>query len=112
VRDNIHSYDLITAFDAFYQNPQSAQVYNIGGGRENSCSVLEAIDACEKISGRKMNYVYSDDHRSGDHIWYISSLKKFQDHYPDWRQKYNLHDTLNQIYENNISRWEAEGSAK
>ena len=98
VRDNIHSYDLIAAFDCFYQNPRSGQVYNIGGGRQNSCSVLEAIGVCEKISGRKMNYVYSDNNRSGDHIWYISSLKKFQTHYPDWKQKYGLNETLKQIY--------------
>ncbi len=104
VRDNIHSYDLITAFDAFFQNPQSGQVYNMGGGRANSCSVLEAIDLCEKISGKKMNYVYSDENRSGDHMWYISNLEKFQKGYPDWRQKYSLQDTLKQIYDNNISR--------
>ncbi len=103
VRDNIHSYDLITAFDAFYQNPRIAEVYNIGGGRQNSCSVLEAINACETISGKKVNYTYSDENRSGDHIWYISHLGKFQSHYPDWGQKYNLEDTLKQIYENNVS---------
>jgi CDP-paratose 2-epimerase len=111
VRDNIHSYDLITAFDHFYQNPRRAQVYNIGGGRQNSCSVLEAIDLCERIAGKKLNHIYSDNHRMGDHIWYISSLKKFQDHYPGWRQKYNLQDTLQQIYKNNIARWMAGHTA-
>lgn len=105
VRDNIHSYDLITALDAFYKKPQSAQVYNIGGGRQNSCSVLEAVDMCEKISGKKMNTTYSNENRSGDHIWYISHLGKFQSHYPNWKQKYNLADTLTQIYENNASQW-------
>lgn len=99
VRDNIHSYDLVTAFDCFLQNPRGAEVYNIGGGRQNSCSVLEAVDMCERISGRKINTVYSDANRPGDHIWYISRLGKFQAHYPAWRQKYSLHDTLKQIYD-------------
>lgn len=99
VRDNIHSYDLITAFDSFFGNPRSGEVYNMGGGRQNSCSILEAIDACEKISGKKINQTYSDTNRSGDHIWYISHLGKFQAHYPDWKQKYSLQDTLQQIYE-------------
>lgn len=103
VRDNIHSYDLITAFDAFFEAPQSAQVYNIGGGRQNSCSVLEAISACEKVLGKKMKYKYSDENRSGDHIWYISHLGKFQSHYPRWKQKYELNDTLTEIYKNNSS---------
>ncbi len=107
VRDNIHSYDLITAFDAFYQAPRNGEVYNMGGGRQNSCSVLEAIDACEKITGKKMNHTYSDTNRSGDHMWYISHLGKFQSHYPDWQQTYSLQDTLGQIYENNNERWKA-----
>lgn len=105
VRDNIHSYDLITAFDAFYESPRSGEVYNIGGGRQNSCSILEAIAACEKILGQKMKYTYSDENRSGDHIWYISDLGKFQSHYPQWKQQYGLHDILAQIYENNVSDW-------
>jgi len=100
VRDNIHSYDLITAFDAFYENPKPAEVYNIGGGRQNSCSVLEAVAVCEKILGQKMKVTYSDENRSGDHIWYISHLGKFQSHYPQWKQKYGLNDILSQIYEN------------
>jgi CDP-paratose 2-epimerase len=106
VRDNIHSYDLITAFDAFYEKPRSAQVYNMGGGRQNSCSVLEAVGLCEKISGKKMNTAYSDVNRSGDHIWYISHLGKFQSQYPGWKQKYSLKETLTQIYENNASQWQ------
>jgi len=106
VRDNIHSFDLIMALDAFFQNPRVAEVYNMGGGRENNCSMLEAIEACENISGRKLNWTYSDTNRSGDHIWYISHLGKFRSHYPDWRQKYGLHETLQEIYENNVQRWE------
>ncbi len=105
VRDNIHSLDLITAFDHFYQNPRGGEVYNIGGGRKNNCSMLEAIAMCEKIAGKKLNYTYADKNRVGDHMWYISGLAKFQRHYPAWRQKYTLEDTLQQIYENNTSRW-------
>ncbi len=110
VRDNIHSFDLIKAFEAFFENPRSAEVYNMGGGRQNSCSMLEAIDACEKISGKKIKQVYSDTNRSGDHIWYISHLGKFQSHYPAWQQKYGLQDTLQQIYENNVERWQEKSS--
>ena len=99
VRDNIHSYDLITAFDAFYEKPKPAEVYNIGGGRENSCSVLEAIKACETVLDKKMNTTYSDENRSGDHMWYISNLKKFQSDYPQWKQEYGLNDTMAEIYE-------------
>ena len=105
VRDNIHSFDFITAFEHFYQNPRCGEVYNIGGGRKNNCSMLEAVALCEKIAGKKLHYSYSDKNRIGDHIWYISSLAKFQRHYPAWRQKYTLEDTLQQIYENNTSRW-------
>ena len=108
VRDNIHSYDLITAFDCFFENPRSAEVYNMGGGRQNSCSMLEAIDACEKITGKKINQVYSEANRSGDHMWYISHLGKFQSHYSGWKQKYGLSETLKQIYENNVERWQAQ----
>jgi len=111
VRDNIHSYDFITAIEAFYHDPKCAEVYNIGGGRQNSCSVIEAIDLCEQISGKKMNTTYSDENRSGDHIWYISHLGKFQSHFPDWQQKYSLNDTIKQIYQNNVSRWESEQSS-
>ncbi len=99
VRDNIHSFDLINAFDQFINQPKSGEVYNIGGGRENNCSMLEAIKLCEAISGKKMNVVYSEQNRIGDHIWYISSLKKFQNHYPGWKQKYSLNDTVGEIFQ-------------
>ncbi|HQP10889.1 MAG TPA: NAD-dependent epimerase/dehydratase family protein, partial [Candidatus Omnitrophota bacterium] len=105
VRDNIHSHDLITAFDAFLDNPRNGEVYNIGGGRQNNCSVLEAIEMCEKITGKKMKWTYAQENRSGDHIWYISHLGKFRSHYPGWKQTYRLHDMLQQIYKNNIERW-------
>jgi len=98
VRDNIHSYDLITAFDCFYKNPRYGEVYNMGGSRFSNCSLLEAIKMCEKITGNKMLVSYSDKNRVGDHIWWISDIRKFQNHYPEWRYKYSLFDTLTQIY--------------
>jgi CDP-paratose 2-epimerase len=99
VRDNIHSYDLIQMFDAFYANPRQGEVYNAGGGRFSNCSMMEAITICEGITGNKMNYQYSNDNRIGDHIWYISDLTKFRTHYPQWEQKYNCEDILVQIHE-------------
>ena len=98
VRDNIHSNDLVNMFWHFYQNPKPGEVYNAGGGRFANCSMLEAIEMCEEISGNKMNYVYSETNRIGDHIWYISDLTKFRLHYPDWKQKYDLSTTLAEIF--------------
>jgi len=98
VRDNIHSFDLITAFDEFYKAPRIGEVYNIGGGRKNNCSMLEAIEMCEEIAGKKMHSKYCEQNRIGDHIWYISDLSKFQRHYPHWQQKFTLKDTVRQIY--------------
>lgn len=105
VRDNIHSSDLITAFYEFYINPGVGEVYNMGGGRESNCSMLEAIELCEQITGRKLNYSYTEDNRSGDHIWYISDLSKFKAKYPDWSITYNVPQILREIYEHNIERW-------
>ena len=97
VRDNIHSFDLVQAFDHFYQNPRSGEIYNIGGGRSNSCSIVEAIGLCEKLSGKKMKWTLREAPRKGDHIWYISSLKKFQKHYPVWKQTRTLQNILTEI---------------
>ncbi len=105
VRDNIHSYDLVAAFDQFYQKPREGEVYNIGGGRKNNCSMLEAIAMCEQISGKKMNYAISEKNRIGDHIWYVSGLGKFEKQYPSWKQKYSLQETLQEIHDNNVKRW-------
>ncbi|MEZ4909319.1 MAG: NAD-dependent epimerase/dehydratase family protein [Saprospiraceae bacterium] len=99
VRDNIHSFDLITMFDEFYKNPKSAEVYNAGGGRFSNCSMAEAITICQEITGNKMNYQYSDQNRIGDHIWYISDTNKFKNHYPDWKQTKNVTDILCEIFE-------------
>ncbi|NJM72928.1 MAG: NAD-dependent epimerase/dehydratase family protein [Scytonema sp. RU_4_4] len=108
VRDNIHSSDLISAFYEFYKSPSVAAVYNIGGGRESNCSMLEAIDICQEITGKQMNDSYTDENRIGDHIWYISDLSKFKAQYPDWSIKYDVKQILREIYEYNIERWTRE----
>ncbi len=105
VRDNIHAWDLVNMFWHFYQSPRlGGEVYNAGGGRFSNCSMLEAIDICEEITGNKMNYTYTDNNRSGDHIWYVSDLTKFKTHYPEWDYKYSLQVTMEQIFENMRSR--------
>ncbi|MEZ4726567.1 MAG: NAD-dependent epimerase/dehydratase family protein [Caldilineaceae bacterium] len=85
VRDNIHSYDVIQAFEAFRQHPRPGEVYNLGGGRENSISILEAFELIEELSGRRIHWVYEEQQRTGDHICYISDLRKLQSHFPAWR---------------------------
>lgn len=97
VRDNIHSFDLVNMFWHYYQNPKAGEVYNAGGGRHSNCSMLEAINEIENISGKKLNYSISDSNRIGDHIWWISDVSKFKSHYPNWDYKYNLTDILEQI---------------
>jgi CDP-paratose 2-epimerase len=104
VRDNIHSSDLVNMFEAFYQKPKSGEVYNAGGGRFSNCSMLEAIALCEEISGNKMNVSYSEENRIGDHIWYISDVSKFKSHYPQWNYRFNLKDTLIEMYQNMLQR--------
>ena len=99
VRDNIHSFDLVNMFWHYYQNPRQGEVYNAGGGRFANCSMLEAIEWCEKISGNKMSYSYSETNRIGDHIWYISDVNKFKNHYPAWDWKFNLETTLVEMYD-------------
>jgi CDP-paratose 2-epimerase len=100
VRDNIHSFDLVNMFWNFHQNPKQGEVYNCGGGRENSTSILEAIDTINKISGTNWsNYTLSDDNRIGDHIWYISDLTKFKTHYPDWDITIGIEETIKQMVE-------------
>ncbi len=105
VRDNIHCSDLINAFDAFFQNPRSAEIYNIGGGRFSNCSMLEAIQQCEEITGRELKWEYVDQNRMGDHIWWIGDLAKFQNHYPDWKLEYNVEAILRESYSVNRERW-------
>ncbi len=100
VRDNIHSYDLVNAFYHFYLNPRAGEVYNIGGSRHSNISVLEVINKVEKILNIKANILYDDSPRSGDHIWYISNVSKFQEHYPNWEYKYSIDDIIIQIIDN------------
>jgi CDP-paratose 2-epimerase len=104
VRDNIHSWDLVNMFWHFYQNPRQGEVYNAGGGRHSNCSMAEAIAMCEKITGKPMNYEYSEINRVGDHIWWISDLSKFKSHYPAWTWKYNINDILTQIFDATITK--------
>jgi len=99
VRDNIHSYDLVNAFDHFYKNPKCGEVYNIGGSRHSNVSLLETIEKIEDITGKKAVYQYSDKQRIGDHIWYISDVSKFKNHYPDWDYTYNADQILNELCE-------------
>ena len=97
VRDNIHSYDLVNMFWHFIQNPRSGEVYNAGGSRHSNCSMLEAIQLCEELSGREMSWTYSDDNRIGDHMWWISDVGKFRTHYPDWEYRYGLREIAGEI---------------
>lgn len=98
VRDNIHSLDVVRFIDAFLKKPRIGEVYNIGGGRDNSISILEAFDLIASISGKKMVYEYLDKNREGDHICYISDLSKMKAHYPEWDITKNLQVTFEEIY--------------
>src|SRR5881227_4198681 len=98
VRDNIHSFDLVEAFAEFVRAPRAGEVYNIGGGRHSNCSMLEAIEMCEQISGKRLNWSYEETNRIGDHIWWISDIRKFQKHYPNWKFRYDLPGMVGEIY--------------
>jgi len=98
VRDNIHSFDLVEAFVEFIRAPRSGEVYNIGGSRHSNCSMLEAIALCEEITGRKLTWSYEETNRIGDHIWWISDVRKFQKHYPAWKFRYSLREILEEIH--------------
>lgn len=103
VRDNIHSLDVARFMWAFAQSPRCGEVYNLGGGKNNSCSVLEAFALAEKYSGKKMRHTYTDKNREGDHICYYSDLRKMRTHYPDWNITRTLEDTIREIVES----WQA-----
>jgi CDP-paratose 2-epimerase len=98
VRDNIHALDVARFIHAFWESPRSGEVYNLGGGRGNSCSILEAFDRITAITGRKMEYEYVDQNREGDHICYISDLTKMQTHYPTWGITKSLNDIFAEIH--------------
>ena len=107
VRDNIHSADLVRAFEHFHAAPRTAAVYNIGGGRESNCSMLEAIDVCERIAGRELSWTLGDAPRIGDHRWWISDLAAFRTDYPEWNLSYGIEEILREIYEANVEAWSA-----
>ncbi len=102
IRDNIHSYDLANAFWHYYKNPRVAEVYNIGGGRFSNCSILEAIEVCESVTQKSMNYIYNKKSRIGDHIWWISDISKFISHYPNWKLSYSIKDIIKEICEQHM----------
>lgn len=104
VRDNIHAKDLINMFWHFYQQPKSGEVYNAGGGRFSNCSMIEAIEICEEITGNKMNVTYSETNRIGDHIWWISDVSKFKKDYPTWTWQFGIRDILFETYNSILQR--------
>jgi CDP-paratose 2-epimerase len=109
VRDNIHCADVVAAFLEFWKAPRAGgDVYNLGGGLFSNCSMLEAIEKCETIAGRTLQWTYTPTNRIGDHIWYVSDLRKFRSHYPGWEQKYSIDALLQDIYDHNVERWERE----
>jgi CDP-paratose 2-epimerase len=99
VRDNIHSEDVARFIAAFINAPRVAEVYNIGGGKNNSCSILEAFELTASFTGREQVYSYVDQNRIGDHICYYSDLRKMRQHYPNWDITISLEDTIQQIVE-------------
>ncbi len=107
VRDNIHSADLIAAFDAYRKAPKAAAVYNIGGGRFSNCSMLEAIEVCERVSGRELQWEMGEEPRIGDHRWWISDLAPFEADYPEWQLRFGIEQILQEMYEQNLERWTA-----
>ncbi len=101
VRDNLHSFDLVKCFWEFYRKPRRGEIYNIGGGRYSNCSILEAIQIVERIKNIQIKKKFYNLPRVGDHIWYISSLKKFKKHYPKWKQKYNTEKIIEELIDKN-----------
>ena len=97
VRDNIHAADLVNMFWHFHQQPRPGEVYNAGGGQFSNCSVLEAVAICEQLTGREMRVAHNEQARQGDHIWYISDMRKFRNHYPQWNHTVGIKETLAEI---------------
>jgi CDP-paratose 2-epimerase len=107
VRDNIHSADVVRAFEVFHKIPRVAAVYNLGGGRDSNCSMLEAIELCDRIAGRALDWTLSDQARMGDHRWWISDLSAFKSDYPGWKLEYDVQGMLKEIYDRNVEHWTA-----
>ncbi len=97
VRDNIHSEDLVGCFWEYYKKPKRGEFYNIGGGRKSNCSIIEAINYVEEKMNLKVKKIYIKNNRVGDHIWYISDMKKFKKHYPKWKQKFSTTGILDEL---------------
>lgn len=110
VRDNIHSYDVARFIEEFIQTPRVAEVYNIGGGKANTTSILEAFDTIAGISGKPMKYKYDEQNRSGDHICYYSDLRKMKAHYPNWDITKDLQTTFEEIYKAWVKRQQKQAS--
>lgn len=104
VRDNIHSFDVMTALDAFAENPRPGEAYNLGGTRQNSISILEAVEAVERLTGKRLATEYVEQNRVGDHICYISDMTKFRRHYPVWRITRSLDDILREMVQAAVER--------
>ncbi len=105
VRDNLHSYDVACFIDKVINFPNHGEVFNLGGGKENSCSILEAFKIAESMTGIKMNYVYSKKNRIGDHICYYSDLTKVKKFYPDWKITKNLSYIFDEIINRKLCEW-------
>ena len=97
VRDNIHSNDLVACFWEFYKKPGYGEVYNIGGGKYSNCSIIEALQLVEDIASIKIKKKITKKNRVGDHIWYVSSMKKFKKHYPNWKQKFSTKKIIDEL---------------
>ncbi len=105
VRDNIHSADVVRAFERFHRDPRAGAVYNLGGGRQSNVSILEAIALCGDIASRELNFDVSDQPRLGDHRWYVSDFSDFVADYPGYELQYGIADVLRQIHDVNAERW-------
>ena len=110
VRDNIHAADLVAAFEHFHLGARAGgAVYNIGGGRLCNCSMLEAIELCQQIAGRELDWTLSEQHRIGDHRWWISDLRPFMSDFPGWTLTRGLEEILRELHDENAERWLAAG---
>ena len=107
VRDNIHAGDLVSAFEHYWRNPRVGEAYNIGGGRHANCSMLEAIELCERVAGRSLSWTYSEDNRVGDHILWVSDIRKFESHFPEWRLEHDIESILREMHQEGVERWAA-----
>ena len=104
MRDNIHSEDVASFIEYFIQSPHVGEVYNLGGGKKNSCSILEAFEICEMYSGKKQRYEYLEENRKGDHVCYYSNLSKVKRHFPEFKIRKPLNTIIKEITEAEIKR--------